>query len=62
MNFRKPREPVGNYSTMGGSDLRAAHISLSEMSYSRDSDTAPRSKVSSGSTSTRACPRGAYGS
>ena len=44
LNFRKPREPVGNYSTMGGSDLRAAHISLAEMSGSRD--TAPRSKVS----------------
>ncbi|PIL32271.1 hypothetical protein GSI_05516 [Ganoderma sinense ZZ0214-1] len=45
LNFRKPREPVGNYSTMGGSDVRAAHISLSEMSHSRD--LAPRSKGSS---------------
>ena len=44
LNFRKPREPVGNCTTIGGSDLKAAHISLSEMSHSRD--TIPRSKVS----------------
>ncbi|KAI1784889.1 hypothetical protein LXA43DRAFT_173992 [Ganoderma leucocontextum] len=50
LNFRKPREPVGTqYTGTGtGSDLRAAHISLSEMSHSRD--TAPGSKVSSNTT------------
>ena len=44
LNFRKPREPVGNCTTIGGSDLRAAHISLSEMPHS--CDTPQGSKVS----------------